>query len=166
MSSQDGLRFASYVPPTERGALEQLIFFNTCQARVLRGIVDAIELYGTPDISADRNGLTVKLSGVSEAQSLFALDSLTGRPVGVAVYMRPDVENITVLHISIAREFASGGLREKDQLLLRMLRELRRCTRRVKGVRRMELFYAADRSQRRLRGPRRPNGIKGSLALR
>jgi hypothetical protein len=138
--------FKSYVPVAQRAALERLVFFNSCQGRVSDCIADAIEKFGAPEIVADRDRLRIYMKGMADVQSLFALDTSTGRPVGVAVYTRQDVEHVTVMHLSIDAEFASGGLRAGEQLLLRLLREVRRSTRRVKGVRRVELFYASGRT--------------------
>jgi hypothetical protein len=138
--------FKSFVPVAQRAALERLVFFNSCQARVSDCIADAIEKFGAPEIVADRDRLRIYMKGTPEVQSLFALDSQTGRPVGVAVYTRQDVEHVTVMHLSIDAEFASGGTRASEQLLLRLLREVRRSTRRVKGVRRVELYYASGRA--------------------
>jgi hypothetical protein len=111
--------------------------------------VDAIEVYGTPEIIADRQGLRVRLSGCPDAQSLFALDARSGKPIGVAIYTRSEVEYLTVLHVGIAHEFASGGSRANEQLLLRLLRELRRCGLQMKGVRRMQLYYLNGRTNGR-----------------
>ncbi|HEV8331787.1 MAG TPA: hypothetical protein VGQ22_10245 [Steroidobacteraceae bacterium] len=138
--------FKSYVPVAQRPALERLVFFNSCQGRVSDCIADAIEKFGAPEIVADRERLRIYMKGMPDVQSLFALDGATGRPVGVAVYTRQDVEHVTVMHLSIDAEYASGGLRAGEQLLLRLLREVRRSTRRVKGVRRVELYYASGRA--------------------
>ena len=140
--------FKSYVSVAQRSALERLIFFNSCQDRVSDCIADAIEKFGAPEIVADRDRLRIHMKGMPDVQSLFALDAATGRPVGVAVYTRQDVEHVTVMHLSIDAEYASGGTRSGEQLLLRLLREVRRSTRRVKGVRRVELFYAASQRWR------------------
>ena len=141
------IEFRSHVPSTQRVALEALLFFNSCQSRVSACIAEAVERFGAPEIVADGDRLRIHMSAVPEAQSLFAVDANTGRPVGVAVYARQDVEHVTVMHIGIAAEYAKGGPREGEQLLLRLLREVRRSTRRVKGVRRLELYYARDRAQ-------------------
>jgi hypothetical protein len=140
--------FKSYVSVAQRSALERLIFFNSCQGRVSDCIADAIEKFGAPEIVADRDRLRIYMKGMPDVQSLFAIDAVTGRPVGVAVYTRQDVEHVTVMHLSIDAEYASGGTRAGEQLLLRLLREVRRSTRRVKGVRRVELFYAASQRWR------------------
>lgn len=140
------IEFKSHVPVSQRTALEALVFFNTCQERVSACIADAIEKFGAPEIVADRDRLRIQMRGMPDVQSLFAIDLRTGRPVGVAVYSRQDVEHVTVMHLGITAEFASGGARAGEQLLLRLLREVRRSTRRVKGVRRLELYYATGRA--------------------
>ncbi len=138
--------FKSHVPVAQRAALEALLFFNTCQDRVSDCIADAIERFGAPEIVADRDRLRIGMQNLRDVQSLFAVDLRTGRPVGVAVYAWQDIEHVTVMHLSIAAEFASGGPHAGEQLLLRLLREVRRSTRRVKGARRMELYYATGRA--------------------
>jgi len=137
----DKIEFRSHVPAAQRPALEALVFFNSCQDRVASCIAEAVETFGAPEIVADRDRLRIRIPNQSDVQSLFAVEMATGRPVGVAVYIRTDLENITVLHLGIAAQYASGGPRADEQLLLRLLREVRRSTRRVKGVRRLELYY-------------------------
>jgi hypothetical protein len=149
MAYLDDIKFTSTVSARQRTSLEALVFFNSCQDRVMQGIVDAIEVYGTPEIIADRQGLRVRLSGCPDAQTLFALDARTGKPVGIAIYTRSEIEYLTVLHVGIAHEFASGGTRANEQLLLRLLRELRRCGLQMKGVRRVQLYYLNGRASGR-----------------
>jgi len=140
--------FASKVAIEHREALERLLFFNGCQYRVAEGIVDVIDRFGPPEIQVDGEWLRVQVSELSNGvQSLFAIETTTGRPIGVAVYMRADLEHVTVLHIGLAEEYCAGGERESLKLLLRMLRELRRSSRRVKGVRRLKVAYGAQRSR-------------------
>jgi len=141
------IAFTSSVPPIHRGSLEMLVYFNAGQSRVVDGIVDAVERFGPPEIVADGERLRVRVAGLPEAQSLFAVEAATGRPLGVAVYARSDFQHMIVVHLGISAEFASGGIRSHEQLLLRLLRELRRCSRQIKGVRRFELLYASGRSR-------------------
>jgi hypothetical protein len=138
--------FQSHVPSSQRHFLEALLFFNACQARVTESIADAVERFGKPEIVEEGQRLRIRVGGVEEVQCLFAVEGSTARPVGLAVYIRPDLEHITVLHLSIASEYATGGIKSADQLLLRLLRELRRSTRKVKGIRRVELYYLTGRS--------------------
>jgi len=142
------IEFTSHIARAHRVALEALIFFNTCQERVADCIAHAVDEFGYPEIVADGDRLRIRIGDVAGAQSLFAVEAATGRPVGVAVYARPDLENITVMHLGIAAPYASGGPRASEQLLLRLLREVRRSTRRMKGVQRLELHYVRGRAAR------------------
>ena len=109
------------------------------------GIVDVIDRYGSPEICAEGDWLRVRLSGLPDVQSLFAIEALTGRPIGVAVYVRADLEHVTVLHVGLREEYCSGGERDGLNLLLRLLKEIRRSARRVKGVRRLSVLYGNPR---------------------
>lgn len=140
------IEFKSHVPAAQRAELEALLFFNTCQGRVSDCIANAVERFGAPEIVADGERLRIHMRDMSDVQSLFAIERHSGRPVGVAVYTREDIEHVTVMHVGIAAEYASGGPRAGEQLLLRLLREVRRSTRRMKGVRRLELYYATRRT--------------------
>jgi hypothetical protein len=140
------IKFESHVPTTQRSALEALVFFNSCQDRVADCIASAVEKFGYPEIVSDRTRLRLRIGDLPDVQTLFAVEAGTGRPIGIAVYMRPDLEHITVLHLGILPEYAAGGSRAGEQLLLRLLREVKRSTRRVKGVRRLELYYIKGRS--------------------
>lgn len=142
----DQIEFTSHVSLKQRPALEALVFFNACQSRVAACIADAVATFGEPQIVANRDRLRIQVADLPDVQSLFAVEKTSGRPVGVAVYMRPDLEHITVMHLGVAAEYASGGFRAGEQLLLRLLREVRRSTRLMKGVRRLELFYVRGRN--------------------
>jgi len=140
------INFESHVPTTQRSALESLVFFNSCQDRVADCIASAVEEFGSPEIVSDRTRLRLRIGDLPDVQTLFAVEGGTGRPIGIAVYTRSDLEHITVLHLGILPEYAFGGSRAGEQLLLRLLREVRRSTRRVKGVRRLELYYIKGRA--------------------
>jgi len=145
---REPVTFTSKVAIEHRAALERLLFFNGCQHRVAEGIVDVIDRFGPPEIQIDGEWLRVQVSELSNGvQSLFAVESTTGRPIGVAVYMRADLEHVTVLHIGLSEEYCAGGERESLNLLLRMMKEIRRSSRRVKGVRRLSVAYGEQRSR-------------------
>jgi hypothetical protein len=147
------IEFRSHVSAQRRAQLEALLYFNSCQGRVSDCIATAVERFGAPEIVASGDRLRIHMKNMDDVQSLFAIEKNTGRPVGVAVYTRQDIEHVTVMHVGIAAEYASGGPRANEQLLLRLLREVRRSTRRMKGVRRLELFYASRRMGPRWREP-------------
>jgi hypothetical protein len=141
----DTVAYQSRLVLSQRYALERLLFFNGCQSRVVQGIVDAIDRYGAPEIVRDGDGLRVRVGDLEGVQSLFAIDLASGRLLGVAVYVRADHEHVTVLHVGIAEECCAGGPREGLMLLLRLMREVRRTSRRLRGVRRVKVLYGAPR---------------------
>lgn len=144
---REPVTFTSKVAIEHRPTLERLLFFNGCQGRVTRGIVDVIDRYGPPEIQPDGEWLRVRLAGLTDVQSLFAVETTTGRPIGVAVYTRADLEHVTVLHLGLNEEYCAGGEREGLNLLLRLMKEIRRSSRRVKGVRRLSVLYGTQRSR-------------------
>lgn len=154
-NARRGIVFASHVAAAHRTSLEMLVYFNSGQNRVADSIMVAVERYGPPEIVAEGDRLRLRVAALPDAQSLFALDARNGRPLGVAVYARPQFEHMIVVHLGIAAEFASGGMRASEQLLLKLLRELRRSSRRIKGVERFELFYLSGRT----RGARLVDGV-------
>jgi hypothetical protein len=87
----------------------------------------------------------VRVGSLQDVQSLFAVDTLTARPIGVAVYIRADLEHVTVLHLGLSEDYCAGGMNEGSSLLLRLLGEVRRSSRRMRGVRRLQLLYGAQR---------------------
>jgi hypothetical protein len=143
----DEVAFASRVAAEHRATLERLLFFIACQHRVSRGIVEAIDRFGPPEIQDDSGWLRVRLAGPAEVQSLFALEAASGRPIGVAIYVRADLEHIAVLHVGLREEYCAGGEREGLHVLLRLMREIRRSSRRVKGVRRLSVLYGSQRAR-------------------
>ena len=145
---RETVTFTSKVAIEHRETLERLLFFNGCQDRVLQGIVDVIDRFGPPEIQVDGEWLRVQVSELANGvQSLFAIEAATGRPLGVAVYMRADLEHVTVLHLGLSEEYCAGGEREGLNLLLRLMKEIRRSSRRVKGVRRLSVLYGTQRSR-------------------
>jgi hypothetical protein len=140
-----GIEFTSRLPRHKRHALERILFFNGCQDRVARDIVDVIDRYGSPEIYDDGDGLRVGVGNLPGVQSLFAVETLTGRPIGVAVYMRADLEHVTVLHVGVSEDYCAGGMNDDARLYLRLMGEVRRSSRRMKGVRRFEVLYGAQR---------------------
>jgi hypothetical protein len=87
----------------------------------------------------------VRVPSLPDVQSLFATDPSTERPRGLAVYMRADLEHVTVLHLGLGGEYCAGGPQEGVNLLLQLMREVRRTSRRIKGVRRLEVLYGTQR---------------------
>lgn len=141
------IEFTSRVPRHKRQAIERLLFFNGCQGRVARDIVDVIDRYGPPELVDDGDGLRARLASAPESQCLLAIERETERPIGVAVYIRADLEHVTVVHLCVAEDYCAGGVNESVNLPLRLVREVKRSSRRIKGVRRLEVAYCTQRTR-------------------
>jgi hypothetical protein len=120
----------SKLPAEHRDALEQLLFFNVNQHRVRNGIQQSIETYGVPEIYEQDGGLRVRVGDVADVQTLFAVAE-SGKPVGVAVFVRSAQERFVVLHLGVVN----------TRVLIKLMHEIRSTARRTRGVERIELVY-------------------------
>jgi hypothetical protein len=138
------IAFVSTLPAEHYHQLEVLLFFNGRQHRVRKGIENAINRYGTPEIVAEGKLLRVRVAGPSDAQCLFAVEreGKMSRPVGVILYVRDSFERITVLHLVVAEPYAVGGPRANYNLLLRLVQAVKRVARCTSGIRHVELVYS------------------------
>jgi hypothetical protein len=141
--------FTSSLPQEHHRQLEALLFFNGRQDKVRRGIVDAIDRYGTPEIVSDAHGLRVRVAGPAEAQCVFAIEHIdrSSRPVGVILYTRDSFERITIMHLVVAEPYAAGGTYAREHLLLKLVQAVRRVARRTSGIRQVELLYSQSRER-------------------
>lgn len=141
--------FTSSLPQEHHRQLEALLFFNGRQDKVRRGIVDAIDRYGAPEIVSDARGLRVRVAGPAEAQCVFAIEHLDrlSRPVGVILYTRDSFERITIMHLVVAEPYAAGGPHAREQLLLKLVQAVRRVARRTSGIRHVQLLYSQSRER-------------------
>ena len=133
------IEITSKLPVEQRTALEQLLFFNVNQHRVRLGIQQSIDTYGVPEIFEHDGGLRVRVGDIAGVQTLFAVSD-TGRPLGVAVFVRSAHERFAVLHLGV--EPRLGATRELNtRVLLKLMHEIRSAARRTRGVDRIELVY-------------------------
>jgi hypothetical protein len=137
LSESIGLQ--SKLPLEQRAALEQLLFFNVNQHRVRVGIQQSIEAYGVPEIYEQDGGLSVRVGDIGGVQTLFAvIDS--GRPIGVAVFVRLASDRFVVLHLGVQPRTAATA-EMNTRVLLKLMHEIRSAARRTQGVDRIELVY-------------------------
>ena len=123
----------------QRTALEQLLFFNINQHRVRVGIQQSIETYGVPEIYEKDGALRIRVGDIAGVQTLFALSD-QGRPLGVAVFVRPAHERFAVLHLGLEPRLSlTPDL--NTRVLLKLMHEIRSAARRAPGVERIELVY-------------------------
>jgi hypothetical protein len=136
--------FTSAVDAAYRNALERLLFFNPGQGHVRSRIIDAVRRFGSPRILEKRGTLHVVVEASPDGQALFVLDKTSGvRPTlcGVILYTRQGLDEIFVQHIAIRPAYSMRGRYASDRLAMRMIEELCRIARRIKGVRFVTILY-------------------------
>ena len=137
---------ASQLGLEQRAALEQLLFFNINQHRVRLGIQQSIETYGVPEIYEHDGGLRIRVGDIEGVQTLFAVNE-RGRPVGVAVFVRPALERVVVLHLGVEPKPLSVSDINRP-VLLKLMHEIRSTARRSRGAARIELVYKERQAAR------------------
>jgi hypothetical protein len=133
------IAITSKLAADQRLALEQLLFFNVNQHRVRVGIQQSIDTYGVPEIFEQDGGLRVRVGDVEGVQTLFAV-SETGRPVGVAVFVRSALERFAVLHLGVDPKLSMTP-ELNTRVLIKLMHEIRSTARRTRGVDCIELVY-------------------------
>jgi len=128
-------------------ALEQLLFFNPLQQKVLPEIMHSIEQFGQPYIKIVDNKLRINIDGIQDTQTLFALGHVKNVTtlLGVVIYVRIDEENIAILHIGITEDYSAHGNNSNRLLLIRLIAELRTLAKKIKGVRFLKIMYSKGR---------------------
>jgi hypothetical protein len=136
---QETIAITSRLAAEQRQALEQLLFFNANQYRVRHGIEESIATYGAPEILDQDGWLRIRVGETAGVQSLFAVNA-AGRPLGLAVYIRSEMQRFVVLHLGVDPLY-KNGTSLSAQILLKLLHEIRSAARRTRGVDCIELMY-------------------------
>jgi hypothetical protein len=135
--------YSSALPSERSEELASLVFFNRHQRRFRGQIESAIERYGIPEITVADGFLRFTVGRLGEVQTLYALDgdASRGRLAGVMLFARVSDDHVVLLHIGIAAEYASDGPLRHRMLAMRMIEQLKRIGRSIKGVRSIEMLY-------------------------
>jgi hypothetical protein len=137
------LHFTSVLKPDHTEILEKLLFFNPGQEHAYSAIVDALDLFGKPEVAVEAGKIRIKVEKLGEVQSLFALDN--DELVGVLIYSRVSEEHIAVIHIAVDHDYSSRGIFSQRMLVTRMLNLLRNNAKRIKGIEAVCLLYGNNR---------------------
>jgi hypothetical protein len=135
---------SSTLPAEYASDLERLMFFNPNQGAAQMVVVDAIEEYGTPEITCVDDSLRVTLAHY-DVQALFALaiaDKTAPELAGVVLYLRTSRSNVMILHIAVAERFSSLGNESGALLVLRLIHAVEACVRRLNGVEQLTILYS------------------------
>jgi hypothetical protein len=152
MGFENRFVYSSVLPPRRYEELAELMFFNLKQHQFRDDIVNAIELYGMPQIVTTDHSLRFSVEKLGEVQTLYAFDGkpVTGRLAGVMLYARVTDEKIVLLHMGIAAQYQSDGPASNKLLALKMIERLKKVGKTLKGVRSLEILYGRRAAALRL----------------
>ncbi|MGH7988703.1 MAG: hypothetical protein ACREDS_00705 [Limisphaerales bacterium] len=137
--------FSSKVSPQSRPALEELMFFNPDQFRVLDGIVSALHMFGPPRFEETAGGISIRVADM-EAQTLFAFDRdrHDSDPVGVVVFIRTCPNEIAIMHIAVHADYTMQSDRAGLGLAIVLIEKVKEIAVRIVGVTQILFFYRND----------------------
>jgi hypothetical protein len=139
-------RFTSAVGRERWDDVESLFFFHPRQRGLIEPIRRSVEAWGTPEILRRDNRIYLGIPK-HDAQCLFACHRRRApqRPVGVVLYLRPQPEVLSLLHLAVGPEYTHDGAFGDLGLAQLLVSEVRHLARRVAGVRRIQLPYCEER---------------------
>jgi len=135
--------FVSRLESSWREELEALMYFNPRQHNVVAGIEESIAMFGLPKITEEDGWLKVSTEKNPFVQTIFAMTSSADEPeiAGLIVYVRNDAPCLTIMHIGVAERFSISGQESESMLALKMILELKKVARQIKGVEYLSLIY-------------------------
>ncbi|MCX6154596.1 MAG: hypothetical protein NT007_10585 [Candidatus Kapabacteria bacterium] len=142
-----GLIFSSHISDNYLEDLEELMFFNSQQQKVVSGIQASIEKYGKPNLTVSHGLIHINIGDLHETQSIFVFDSSQKgiSLAGVVIFYRDSKENITILHIAISDNYTVTGEFKNQYAALNLFEELKTACKKIKGVKTITIFYEKEK---------------------
>jgi hypothetical protein len=135
------LHLHSSIGAEYRLEIEDLFFFNPKQGVVRDRVRQHVERYGTPRIRCREGLLSLELSRVEQAQSLFImLGDSQAKLIGVVLYVR-EGDCLKVLYMALEPGYTRTW-RKSCVVIADVLDLLRRLARYIKGVQQIEFSLA------------------------
>ena len=136
------IKFVSFLDEIYLRKLENLLFFNQNQKKVVSGILESIRIYGLPEIVNQNGILRIKIGNLINIQTLFAIDTFNNNELaGVAIYFRKSDEEILLLHLSINDEYSFTGKRAGYYLVFQIIDKIKNSLKLMKNVKFLTIIY-------------------------
>ena len=142
--------FSSVLSELYYSDLQELLFLNRNQSKVVDDIVEKIERYGEPSIQKINNKLQIALKSETPTQTLFVLNPL-GRDselLGTVIYTR-ERDTLVMLYVAVREDYCSGGNAGNELVFFRIVSQLRNIGRRIHGVSSIRIFKRAIKVRKR-----------------
>jgi hypothetical protein len=134
------IEFVATLPVAQRPALEDLFFFNPRQPDMRDQIISTVNALGVPTIVENGGRVWIGVP-FDTTQCLFACEvrGTNMRPVGVAIYSRPEPAVIWISHLAVV----SSRTREGQEIGLSCLLvgQIRLIASQIQGVTKIRLPY-------------------------
>jgi hypothetical protein len=138
--------FSSKLPRHYLDALENLFFFNENQSDFMKTIEKSIERFGAPKIVIEGKYLRFKIGSLNNVQCLFAFDCKAedANLIGLIIYFRNTINNMTILHIAIDEDYTISGRFSNQMLAVKLINKVKEIALKIKGVEILSIAYKGD----------------------
>lgn len=135
-----------------REDLEQILFFNPKQHQATSGIKHCVEHYGLPEITNEQGYLRIRLNSTSLAQTLYCVDRTESKDslAGVIVFMRNNIEDMSILYIAIAKNQILRGPIITARLAWDLVHQVIESASFISGVKNVRLDYTGSVGKNRM----------------
>ena len=139
------IRFSSELSNEFINDLKLLIYFNPEQYKVSKGIETSIELYGLPEIADNNGNLKIELGDLEDVQTLYCMTEEPVELVGVVIFYRESMDNLTILHIAVKDDYTLSSSKGKSYIMFEMIKELKKLAVAIKGIKTITIMYSRDK---------------------
>ncbi len=135
--------FLSKLSANYREALEELLLFNKKQLDYIEDIEKSIEEFGAPRVVTEGETLRIRIGSLNDVQCLFALDSEgeDANLIGLIIYCRYTLNDITVLHIAVDKDYTFDGRFSAQNLTWQLIQKVRESALKIKGIESLNIAY-------------------------
>ena len=134
-----------------REDLEEVLFFNPKQHKAAADIKHCVKHYGVPEITNEHGYLRISLDSYFVAQTLYSIDRTETKDslAGVIVFVRNNIEDISILYIAIAKNQILRGPIITARLAWDLVHQVIVSATLIRGVRNVKLAYAGSATKSR-----------------
>lgn len=123
-----------------KNELESLLFFNDEQPKFQQAIVASINQFGLPEIKQSNDKLKVVINNL-DVQTLFAFNEENNKLSGVMIFYRDSIENITLIHIAVSREYTVLKTESNYCLTFMLMDKLTEIAKKIKSIKTITIYY-------------------------
>jgi len=142
--SEVKIRLQSKLGIEYRDDLERLFFFNHNQKSYASRITESVSEYAKPKLFEDYNEVSLEFEQRDLGQTLYIFDDddISPELVGVLMYVRDSVEQITIVHIAMHEHCKIIFKKEAVNIVKIVLDEVFNVLSKIKGLERIRIYYS------------------------